>query len=76
MKPGFSGHPVPYLVPRRPLRSDEPDESVFCGMGGFEFGKEEEMEKRLLEVLEHDDYPHAIEDWEHKQTVDDPGMTP
>lgn len=70
MKRGFSGPLDPHLAPRKPLRPDGLDKNVICGMGGFGFGTEEEIERRLLEVLESDAYRRAIEHWESKQAID------
>ena len=38
-------------------------------MKGFEFGTEEEIEKKLLEVLESDAYHRAVQYWERKRGV-------
>ena len=63
----------PHLASRKPLRSDGLDKSVICGKGGFGFGTEEEIEKKLLDVQESDVYRRCvIQDWEHKQALDNP----
>ena len=49
---GFRGPPDSHLVHREPLRADELDRNVIRGMKGFEFGTEEEIERKLVEVLE------------------------
>lgn len=69
MTRGFPGPPDPHLVHREPLRSDELDRTVVRGMKGFEFGTEEEIEKRLLEVLESDAYHRAVQYWERKRGI-------
>ena len=69
MTRGFSGHPDPHLVHREPLRSEELDSKVIRGMKGFEFGSEEEIERRLLEVLESDAYHRAVQYWERKRGI-------
>ena len=66
---GFSGPPDPHIVHREPLRSDELDRNVIRGMKGFEFGTEEEIERRLLEVLESDAYHRAVQHWERKRGI-------
>ena len=38
-------------------------------MKGFEFGTEEEIEKRLLDVLESDAYHRAVQYWERKRGI-------
>jgi len=38
-------------------------------MKGFEFGTEEDIEKRLLEVLESDAYHRAVQYWERKRGI-------
>ena len=60
---GFPGSPDPHLIRREPLRSDELDRNVIRGMGGFEFGTEEEIEKKLVEVLESDAYHRVVRYW-------------
>jgi len=69
MTRGFPGPPDPHLVHREPLRSDELDRNVIRGMKGFEFGTEEEIEKKLLEVLESDAYHRAVQHWERKRGI-------
>lgn len=69
MTRGFPGAPDPHLVHREPLRSDELDRKVIRGMKGFEFGTEEEIERRLLEVLESDAYHRAVQYWERKRGI-------
>ena len=69
MTRGFPGPPDPHLVHREPLRSDELDRKVIRGMKGFEFGTEEEIERRLLEVLESDAYNRAVQYWERKRGI-------
>ncbi|KAI0922430.1 hypothetical protein AcV7_005966 [Taiwanofungus camphoratus] len=66
---GFRGPPDSHLVHREPLRSDELDRQVVRGMKGFEFGTEEEIENRLVEVLESDAYYRAVQYWERKRMV-------
>ena len=63
----FPGPPDSHLVHREPLRADELDRQVIAGMKGFEFGTEEEIERKLIEVLESDAYYRAVEHWERKR---------
>ena len=69
MTRGFPGPPDPHLVHREPLRSDELDRNVIRGMKGFEFGTEEDIERKLLEVLESDGYHRAVQHWERKRGI-------
>ncbi|KAI0354421.1 Pkinase-domain-containing protein [Trametes cingulata] len=64
---GFRGPPDSHLVHREPLRADELDRTVIKGMKGFEFGTEEEIEHKLIEVLESDAYYRSVQHWERKR---------
>ncbi|KAI0065081.1 Pkinase-domain-containing protein [Artomyces pyxidatus] len=64
---GFPGPPDPHLVRREPLRSDELDREVIRGMTGFEFGTEEQIEHRLIDILESESYARSIQYWERKR---------
>ncbi|KAI0821802.1 Pkinase-domain-containing protein [Trametes gibbosa] len=66
---GFRGPPDSHMVHREPLRADELDRTVIKGMKGFEFGTEEEIEHKLIEVLESDAYYRAVQHWERKRTT-------
>ncbi|KAF8803991.1 Pkinase-domain-containing protein [Phlegmacium glaucopus] len=66
---GFSGPPAIHLVHREPLRADELDRQVIKGMKGFEFGTEDEIERRLVQVLESEPYIRAVQYWERKRNV-------
>ncbi|KAG8908278.1 serine/threonine-protein kinase KIN2 [Tulasnella sp. 403] len=73
----FSGAPNPHLLLREPLRPISPhahplsppplDKDVIRGMTGFEFGTEAEIEVKLLEILESDQYRRAVEAWERRR---------
>ncbi|KAF9646812.1 Pkinase-domain-containing protein [Thelephora ganbajun] len=63
----FPEPPNPHLVRREPLRPDEVDRNVIRGMTGFEFGTEEEIEKKLVEVLRSDVYRRAVQHRERKR---------
>jgi serine/threonine protein kinase KIN1/2 len=67
---GFSGAPDAHLLHREPLRVDELDPQVIRGMNGFEFGTEEEIERRLVAILESEAYRRAVHVYECKR---DPG---
>ncbi|KAH7906248.1 hypothetical protein BJ138DRAFT_1016529 [Hygrophoropsis aurantiaca] len=64
---GFTGPPDSHLVHREPLRADELDRQVIRGMKGFEFGTEEEIERKLIGVLESDAYIRAVQAWDRKK---------
>ena len=64
---GFPGPPDSHLVHREPLRADELDKHVIRGMKGFEFGSEEDIEHKLVQVLESDSYIRAVQTWERKR---------
>ncbi|KDQ50317.1 hypothetical protein JAAARDRAFT_42203 [Jaapia argillacea MUCL 33604] len=64
---GFSGPPDPHLGPREPLRSPEVlDRGVINNMKGFDFGTQEEIERRLTGILESESYLSVVERWEDK----------
>ncbi|KIM44218.1 hypothetical protein M413DRAFT_376918 [Hebeloma cylindrosporum] len=65
---GFSGPPAIHMVHREPLRPDELDRQVIKGMQGFEFGTEDEIERKLVSVLESDAYIRAVQYWERKRS--------
>ncbi|TFK38383.1 hypothetical protein BDQ12DRAFT_683581 [Crucibulum laeve] len=66
---GFAGPPDVHMVHREPIRADELDRQVIRGMKGFEFGSEEEIERRLVHVLESDAYIRAVQYWERKRGI-------
>ena len=65
---GFSGPPAIHMVHREPLRADELDRQVIKGMQGFEFGTEDEIDRKLVQVLESDAYIRAVHYWERKRS--------
>ncbi|CAL1702535.1 unnamed protein product [Somion occarium] len=69
MQRGYRGPPDSHLVHREPLRADELDRNVIRGMKGFEFGTEDEIERKLVEVLESDAYFRAVQHWERKRAM-------
>ncbi|KAJ3496704.1 hypothetical protein NLJ89_g10446 [Agrocybe chaxingu] len=66
---GFAGPPAIHLVHREPLRPDELDRQVIKGMKGFEFGTEEEIERKLVHILESEGYVRAVQYWERKRSI-------
>jgi hypothetical protein len=67
MTRGFDGPPDAHLLRREPLRADELDRKVIRGMTGFEFGTEDEIERRLVAILESEAYRRAVQYWENKR---------
>ncbi|KAH9173166.1 hypothetical protein EDB89DRAFT_742828 [Lactarius sanguifluus] len=67
MTRGFNGPPDPHLLRREPLRADELDRHVIRGMTGFEFGTEEEIEHRLVAILDSEAYKRAVQHWESRR---------
>ena len=67
MTRGFNGSPDPHLLRREPLRADELDRQVIRNMTGFEFGTEEDIERRLVAILESESYRRAVQYWESKR---------
>jgi len=55
------------MVHREPLHADELDRQVFRGMAGFEFGSEEDIEKKLVAILKSEEYIRAVQHWEKKR---------
>ncbi|OCB89838.1 Pkinase-domain-containing protein [Sanghuangporus baumii] len=64
---GYGGPPDPHMLHREPLRADDLDRQVIKGMSGFEFGTEDEIERKLIEILESDAYARAVQHWERKR---------
>ena len=67
MTRGFDGPPDAHLLRREPLRADELDRQIIHGMTGFEFGTEDEIERRLVAILESEAYKRAVQYWENKR---------
>ncbi|TFK20182.1 Pkinase-domain-containing protein [Coprinopsis marcescibilis] len=67
MTRGFSGPPDLHMVHREPLRVEELDRQVIRGMKGFEFGTEEQIERRLIDILESDAYTRSVQHYERKR---------
>ncbi len=71
MTRGHTGQPDAHMVHREPLRSDELDRQVIRGMKGFEFGTEEEIERKLAKILDSEAYIRAVQFWERKRGLSD-----
>lgn len=67
MTRGFNGAPDPHLLRREPLRADELDRQIIRGMTGFEFGTEDDIERRLVAILDSEAYRRAVQYWENKR---------
>ena len=67
MTHGFNGSPDPHLLRREPLRAEELDRQVIRHMTGFEFGTEDDIERRLVAILESEAYRRAVQYWEDKR---------
>ncbi|KAI0029073.1 hypothetical protein K488DRAFT_57194 [Vararia minispora EC-137] len=63
---GFPGPPDSHLLPRTPLRADELDRNIIRKMTGFEFGTDEEIERRLVAILDSEQYARSVQYWERK----------
>ncbi|KAH9475260.1 Protein kinase kin1 [Psilocybe cubensis] len=66
---GHTGPPAIHMVHREPLRADELDRQVIKGMTGFEFGTEDEIEQKLIRILESENYIRAVQHWERKRSM-------
>ncbi|KZV66106.1 Pkinase-domain-containing protein [Peniophora sp. CONT] len=67
MNRGFAGPPDAHLLPRTPLRVDELDREVIRQMTGFEFGTPDDIERRLVDVLDSESYARAVGAWERRR---------
>ncbi|KAH9975140.1 hypothetical protein BGW80DRAFT_1225478 [Lactifluus volemus] len=67
MTRGFNGPPDSHLLRREPLRADELDRQVIRGMAGFEFGSEDDIERRLVTIIDSEAYRRAVQFWESKR---------
>lgn len=66
---GFMGSPAVHMVHREPLRADELDRQVMKNMRGFEFGTEDEIERKLVHIIDSDAYQRSVQHWERKRSV-------
>ena len=58
----------PHLLRREPLRADDLDRHVIRSMTGFEFGTEDEIEQRLVAILESEGYRRAVQVGDNART--------
>ncbi|KAK3807314.1 MAG: kinase-like domain-containing protein [Benniella sp.] len=56
--------PQPSYCPQRSPLTEPLDMNVIRGMTGFEFGTEEEIEQRLLEIIRSESYQTAAKNWQ------------
>ncbi|KAL1685465.1 hypothetical protein GGG16DRAFT_129398 [Schizophyllum commune] len=63
---GFSGPPEPHLVHREPLRAADLERSVIHSMRRR---AEDELERRLREILESESYARAVRNWQNKRSA-------
>ncbi|KAL1725395.1 hypothetical protein EV714DRAFT_287932 [Schizophyllum commune] len=63
---GFSGPPEPHLVHREPLRAADLERSVIHSMRRR---AEDELERRLREILESESYARAVRHWQNKRSA-------
>ena len=54
----FAGPLAIHMVPQEPLQADELEQDVICGMTGFEFGTEDDIENCLTDILLSEPYCH------------------
>jgi len=69
MQRGFSGLPESHVAHREPLRADELDMNVISEMKKFEFGSEDDIDLKLVQVLESDSYTRAAQTWKLKRDI-------
>ncbi|KAH6902573.1 CAMK/CAMKL/Kin1 protein kinase [Coprinopsis sp. MPI-PUGE-AT-0042] len=64
---GFSGPPDIHMVHRDPLRVEDIDRKVIAGLKGLEFGSDEDIERKLMDILQSETYHRAVQHWERKR---------
>jgi serine/threonine protein kinase KIN1/2 len=69
MQRGFPKPPELHVSHREPLRADELDMNVIAEMKKFEFGSKDNIELKLIQVLESDSYIHAVQAWKLKRDI-------
>ncbi|KAL0948265.1 hypothetical protein HGRIS_010861 [Hohenbuehelia grisea] len=67
MTRGYGSAPDAHLLHREPLRADELDPQVIKLMKGFEFGSDEDIERKLAKILEGESYQRAVQNWERRR---------
>ena len=68
---GFSGPAYNHLPVRQPLDERKLDRQVIHAMHKFEFGSDQEIERKLVDVLESFAYLHVLRQWEQQRS---PGL--
>ncbi|KAG0236912.1 serine/threonine-protein kinase KIN2 [Mortierella sp. GBA43] len=63
MNKSYDSHQPSYCPQRSPL-TEPLDKNVIRGMTGFEFGTEDEIESRLLEIIRSESYQTAAKNWQ------------
>jgi len=66
---GSNGPPDPHMPHREPLRVDELDRQVIWGMTRFESGSEQDIEKKLVAILESEEYIRVVQHWERRRSI-------
>ncbi|CAK5277862.1 unnamed protein product [Mycena citricolor] len=64
---GFGSPPALHLLRREPLKSSDIDPLVVAGMKGFEFGDDEEVMTKLIEILDSEAYQRSVRSWEKRR---------
>ena len=68
---GFSGPAYNHLPVRQPLDGRKLDRQVIHAMHKFEFGSDQEIERKLVDILESDAYLRVLRQWEQQRS---PGL--
>ena len=68
---GYSGPASNHLPVRQPVDGRKLDRQVIHAMPKLEFGSVQEIERKLIDILESDVYLHALRRWEQQRT---PGL--
>lgn len=68
---GFSGPAPNHLPVRQPLDGRKLDRQVIHAMHKFDFGSDEEIERKLVDIFESDVYLRVLRQWEQRQS---PGL--
>ncbi|KAH8103668.1 kinase-like domain-containing protein [Phellopilus nigrolimitatus] len=64
---GHGSFPGAHMLHREPLRADELDCQVIRGMSCFEFGTEDEIERKFFDVLKSGAAARAVQVWERRR---------
>ena len=69
---GFSGPAHNHLPVRQPLDGRNLDRQVIHAMPKLEFGSDQEIERKLIDILDSDVYLHVLRQWERQRS---PGLS-